>query len=300
MDHLPEDFFVTSMQFTRDTYRDVYPGVDPTSTDLSMTGKVVVITGASQGIGGRGIAPAFAKAGAKAIILVARSEQKLNETASTLTDTNPSLQVMVAPRNITDTEAVKSLFEKINATFGHADILINNAGVMKANGTVAEIEPQQWWEEVETNGRGTYNMTTYFLKSLPHDHRGTIINLTSGMAFGVYPGNSAYSLGKLLNLQLAAYVAAENSNVTSVALHPGLVHSGTTAPAFERFALDTSELVGGVSVWLSSEKGRFMNGRYMNVNWSVDDLTRRQEEIKKEGLLQIDLTGKFGYQQFSP
>jgi FlaA1/EpsC-like NDP-sugar epimerase len=53
MEHLPKDFFVTSMQFTQDTYRDVYPGVDPTSADLSMAGKVVIITGASGGIGGK-------------------------------------------------------------------------------------------------------------------------------------------------------------------------------------------------------------------------------------------------------
>jgi NAD(P)-dependent dehydrogenase (short-subunit alcohol dehydrogenase family) len=96
----------------------------------------------------QGIAPAFAKAGAKAIILVSRNEQKLNEVATTLNQTSTGLQVMVAPCNIADNEAVKNLFEKINNEFGHASILINNAGVMQAQGTVAEIEPQQWWEEV--------------------------------------------------------------------------------------------------------------------------------------------------------
>jgi hypothetical protein len=48
---LPDDFFVTATQFTRKTYRDEYFDVDPTSKALSQEGKVVVITGTSQGIG---------------------------------------------------------------------------------------------------------------------------------------------------------------------------------------------------------------------------------------------------------
>lgn len=53
MDHLPADFFVTSMQFTKRVSREVYPSVDPSSPELSMAGKVVIITGASQGIGAK-------------------------------------------------------------------------------------------------------------------------------------------------------------------------------------------------------------------------------------------------------
>lgn len=51
MDQLPADFFVTSMQFTEHVSRDQYPSIDPTRPELSMAGKVVIITGASQGLG---------------------------------------------------------------------------------------------------------------------------------------------------------------------------------------------------------------------------------------------------------
>lgn len=118
------------------------------------------------------------------------------------------------------------------------------------------------------------------------------------MAYGIYPGNSAYSLGKLVNLQMAAYVAAESPNVTSISLHPGIVNTEMTTPSFKRFALDTPELVGAVAVWLSTEKAKFMNGRYMNVNWNVDDLYERRDEIRQGKLLQIDLGGNFGVEQF--
>lgn len=152
-------------------------------------------------------------------------------------------------------------------------------------------------------------MTSYFLKSLPasgaqrDNGHHTIINLTSGMGWGIYPNSSAYALSKLINLQMAAYVAAESQQpqspaVTSVALHPGIVQTGMTLDSFKKFALDTPELVGGVAVWLATAKARFMNGRVMNSNWNVDDLYERREEIVSGKLLQIDLLGRFGAEQF--
>lgn len=141
-------------------------------------------------------------------------------------------------------------------------------------------------------------MTSHFLKSLPAESHGTIINLTSGQAYGIYPGSSAYALSKLVNLQMAAYVAAESKNVTSVSLHPGLVKTGMTQESFLKFALDSPELVGAVAVWLATEKAKFMNGRFMNINWNVDDLYERREEIQQGKLLQIDLQGSFGAEQF--
>lgn len=141
-------------------------------------------------------------------------------------------------------------------------------------------------------------MTSNFLKSLPAESHGTIINVTSAMAYGIYPGGSAYALSKLFNLQLAAYTAAESKNVTAIALHPGIVKTDMTHESFNKHALDAPELVGGVAVWLATEKARFMNGRYMNANWNVDDLYERREEIEKGKLLQIDLNGTFGVEQF--
>lgn len=164
-------------------------------------------------------------------------------------------------------------------------------------------------------------MTSHFLKSLPppsqkegdssSSHSYTIINLTSGMGWGIYPGSSAYALSKMINLQMAAYVAAEQLTtttttkkdgsgnvVTSVALHPGIVETGMTLDSFRKFALDAPALVGGVAVWLATDKARFMNGRVMNSNWDVDDLYERREEIVRGKLLQIGLMGRFGAEQF--
>lgn len=65
------------LQFTRTVHQDVYPSIDPTKAELSLAGKVVIVTGASRGIGARGFAPAFAKAGVKGLVLVARNAEML-------------------------------------------------------------------------------------------------------------------------------------------------------------------------------------------------------------------------------
>ena len=57
-------------------------------------------------------------------------------------------------------------------------------------------------------------------------------------------------------------------------------------------------MAGGVAVWLATEQAKFMNGRYMGVNWSVVELMDRKDEIVSKGLLMEELQGTFGKDQF--
>ena len=109
---------------------------------------------------------------------------------------------------------------------------------------------------------------------------------------------SGYAISKLVALQLAAYVSAENSNVTAIGLHPGIVKTDIVPQDFEKFALDTPELVGSVGVWLSTDKASFLAGKYVSANWSVDELLESKNEIITEGKLSIQLAGQFGQEQF--
>ncbi len=126
-----------------------------------------------------------------------------------------------------------------------------------------------------------------------------MINLTTGAAVSIFPTLSSYPLSKLVVLQIQAYVAAENPNVTAVAVHPGVLMTDMTIDAFKRFALDTAELVGGVSVWLATDRVAFLTGKYISANWSVDELIQRKNGITCEGKLSIALVGKFGSEQFA-
>ena len=146
--------------------------------------------------------------------------------------------------------------------------------------------------------RGTFLNTKGFLDLLGNERRGTVVNLTSAAGVMVFPAMSSYSISKLASLQLVAFVAAENPNVTAVALHPGIVKTDMTLPMFFPFAKDTPELIGGLGVWLATEKSTFMSGRYMECNWSVDDLIARRDDIVSEGKLMISLKAELGKEQF--
>ena len=76
---LPPDHWAKTGAYTPNIYRDQYSSIDPSSPALSQQGKVILITGASKGIGARGFAIAFAKAKPRAIILVARNAQGLEK-----------------------------------------------------------------------------------------------------------------------------------------------------------------------------------------------------------------------------
>jgi hypothetical protein len=69
------------------------------------------------------------------------------------------------------------------------------------------------------------------------------------------------------------------------------------ADAFKRFALDTPELVGGIGVWLATDKAMFLSGRFISANWSVDDLMTRKDELVAGNDLKIVYQGKFGLDQ---
>ncbi|KAF1847866.1 NAD(P)-binding protein [Cucurbitaria berberidis CBS 394.84] len=302
MNDLPVDHFVKAQQFVQTTHRDVYPAIDPTQASLSQKGRVVIITGASQGIGARAFVPSFAAAGAKAIVLVARSADKLKDVAELVATSHPNVETLSVSTDIADPASVAALFDKVKEKYGHADVLVNNAGIFKAIAPIKDVDHVAWWEEMTLNIRGTFLMTQSFLKQLPSPETpARIVTLTTGAAYEVFPTFSAYGMSKLAVFELMTYVAVENPNVVAVALHPGMVDTEMMKDMFKKFALDTPELVGGVGVWLAAWDGldrAFLSGRFVTSNWDVEDLVKRKEEILAGNLLKMDLNATLGAAQF--
>lgn len=223
MENLPPDYWATSAAYTPHIHRDQYASINPATAALSQAGKTIVITGATAGIGARGIVPAFAKARPKALILVARNTEKLKEVETVVQSINPSVEVVLIPASISDEHAVAALYKSIQARYGHADVLVNNAGVNSEGALIADATPVKWWNDFEINVKGTYLMTRGFLQLLDQDRKGTVITLNTGLATFVAPTMSAYSISKTASLRLMEYVAAEYQNVTAVSIQPGVV-----------------------------------------------------------------------------
>jgi uncharacterized protein len=156
-------------------------------------GKVVLITGASSGIG-RQAAIDFAENAAQTIIIVSRSKSKLEELEKEL-KRNFSSEIVVYQCDVSIKAEVEKMGKEVLEKFGHINILVNNAGF----GTYNKVQHQSI-EEIEsvifTNYLGMVYCTKLFLNSMLSERSGHIVNVASVAAsFGV-PGLAAYCASK--------------------------------------------------------------------------------------------------------
>ena len=96
----------------------------------------------------QGFVPAFATAGAKAIILVGRTQSLLSEVEKTVQKISPSTETMVAVVDITNKAKVDALWKDIEEKFGHVDILINNAAGPAPHLPIKEVKDTDQWLSV--------------------------------------------------------------------------------------------------------------------------------------------------------
>ena len=126
---------------------------------MNFKNKVVVITGASSGIG-EAAAEQFAKKGAN-IVLVARRKEKLEQVEKKLS--KYSIKILVQVCDVSNKEQVKQMSEKVIETFSKIDVLVNNAGFV-IYGKVEELSIEDIESQMQTNYFGMINCTKYFLK----------------------------------------------------------------------------------------------------------------------------------------
>jgi len=295
---LPADFFLSTLAFTKTTHVQQYDAVDPTSAGLSQTGKIVIITGANRGLGRKSFATAFAKANAKAIVLVARNILSLHEVEREIHTLNPNVQVLKAQADITDVAAVEEVYHKIKSAFGTGDVLVNNAGTFTHKGSIADAVPKDWWQDFENNVKGTFLMTQGFIKLVGPGGPATIINLATSGSIGTYPDISAYAMSKLSVVHLQSFVALENPNIAAMSLDPVLADTDMLLDAYKSMHLSGFELIGGAGVWLTTNDAKFLSGRYFNVTWDVNELVARKDEVVKKNELVFSFVGPLGKERF--
>jgi len=162
--------------------------------------KVVVVTGASSGIG-RETALAFVRAGAS-VVLAARHESTLREVANAISRTTGSESVLVVPTDVTKDEDVRRLIDLAIARFGRLDILVNNAGIgMRA--AVADMPLDDVHYLMEVNFHGPLRCIQAVLPLMRKQRAGQIVNVGSVLSMVVSPCNSAYCASKFALLALS-------------------------------------------------------------------------------------------------
>ena len=188
---------------------------------MNIKDKVVIITGASSGIG-EATALKMAKEGAK-VVLTARSKTKLKELAKKIKADNGTALVVTA--DVTKSKDFKKVVEKAKKEFGSVHILVNNAGLMPLS-YIEKLKTDEWNTMVDVNIKGVLNGVEAVLPTLIDNKGGHIINISSTAAYNYFPGGAVYCATKAAVQMFSEGLRKEISkkygiNVTSI--EPGAV-----------------------------------------------------------------------------
>jgi len=178
-------------------------------------GKIVLITGASRGIG-EATARAFAEAGAK-LALFARSGALVKKLAEELG--NGSIGIAC---DVTDEKKVNAAVAEVIDAFGHIDILINNAGAF-ADATLMELDLETWNHILTANATSAFLMCKAVLPGMTERKAGRIINMSSTTGIRGYAAQTAYCAAKhaLLGMGRALALEVKKDNIHVHNLCPG-------------------------------------------------------------------------------
>jgi NAD(P)-dependent dehydrogenase (short-subunit alcohol dehydrogenase family) len=190
-----------------------------TFMDQELTGKVVLVTGATSGIG-RATAQRFTEAGAS-VAAVGRDERAL---ASVTEETRGETGELWAVRaDVTNEEDVKRALDRTIEKFGRLDVLVNAAGHI-ANGTIENTSLDAWDAMLNVNLRAVFNLMQ---GAVPHleETRGNIVNVSSVTGLRAFPGVLAYCVSKAGLDQLTRCAALELApkGIRVNAVNPGVV-----------------------------------------------------------------------------
>ncbi|MBU2948868.1 SDR family oxidoreductase [Zobellia uliginosa] len=193
---------------------------------MDIQDKVVIITGASSGIG-EATALKLSNKGAK-VVLTARREEKLEELKNKIESNGGT--ALIVTSDVTKKEDYDNLVEKTLDKFNTIDALINNAGLMPLS-YVEKFKTDEWEKMVDVNIKGVLNGVAAVLPTMIKNKGGNIINISSSAAHKYFPGGAVYcatkSAVKMFSEGLRQELAPKYGiNVTSI--EPGAVSTELT------------------------------------------------------------------------
>ncbi len=241
---------------------------------MSLQGAVVVITGASRGIG-RALAVGFVGEGAT-VVAVARTlrpdtgkrEGSLEETVQQITDAGG--KAIAVQCDVADEAQVKALVERTLTEAGPIDVLINNAGIL-LSGLLTEIDTAAWDHAMAVNVRGPFLTCKYVLPGMIEHRKGNIINITSRAAGRDDVNRLPYAATKaaLERLTLNLSMDMKQHNIAVNILGPGLVQLRPVAPGQQPTNRDgrvaeAPETVVPAALWLGQQTAEAFTGQVVH------------------------------------
>lgn len=269
--------------------------------------QVILITGGGRGLG-RAFALALAQTGAQ-VAVTARSESELAQTVTSIEQAGG--RALALPADVTDQHAVARVVVATESQLGPIDVLINNAGRFRALGPAVQVDPDDWWCEVEINLRGPFLCTRAVLPGMMARRHGRIINIASGAGLEGIEAISAYGVSKTALIRLTETLAIETQpyGITVLAVGPGTVRTpmsnyAATSPQVRERApvvqqwfqqvfkegLDTPmEQAVELLVALALGRADALSGCFLDVDDDLEELIAQAEAIRSEERLKLRL-----------
>jgi len=232
--------------------------------EISLDGKVALVTGASRGIG-KGVAKAFADAGAK-VVLVSRKQDQLEAAAADIGG-----ETLVLAANTGDVEAGQQAVAATLERFGSLDILVNNAATNPYFGRTLDVDESRYDKTFQVNLRGPLFWSQAAWKGWMKEHPGVIVNVASVGGLRAEGGLCVYNLTKAALIHLTRQLAAECGPTRAVGVAPGLIRTDFSKLLIENFgeqlekSLPTKRLgepedVANLVLFLCSDAGSWITG----------------------------------------
>ena len=229
-----------------------------------LRGRVVLITGASRGIG-RAAADAFAQHGARLVLLARSSEVESVVWGMGTPDTIATVRGDVS--NPADVQkAVTTAIDR----FGRIDVLVNAAAVLGPAGEVWTTDPDAWLETIRVNLFGTYSTVREVLPHMIRQNRGKIVNFAGGGAAYGYPRFTAYAASKVAVVRVTETVAQECAgyNIQVNVIAPGAIETdmlkAVRAAGGEVRSVGTMDQAIALVLFLASDHSDHITGRFIH------------------------------------
>lgn len=238
---------------------------------MSFEGKIVLVTGASRGIG-RAIAEKLATRGAT-VIGTATSESGAAAISEYLGAKGKGLAL-----NVTDCASIDHVLENIRAEFGEIDILVNNAGITRDN-LLMRMKDDEWQDILDTNLSSVFRLSKAVLRAMMKKRYGRIITIGSVVGTMGNAGQANYAAAKAgligFSKSLAREVASRGITVNVVA--PGFIETDMTRALTDdqrtgilsqvpANRLGDAEEIASAVAFLASDEAAYITGETLHVN----------------------------------
>lgn len=236
--------------------------------------KVVLITGASRGIG-KAIAEKCVAEGAKVAFTYMSSDEKAKQLADELTSSGGVAKGFKS--NAADFDAAQKLVDEVVAEFGTVDVLVNNAGITRDT-LLMRMSEEQWDEVINTNLKSAFNLTKAVQRPMLKARSGSIINMSSVVGVSGNAGQANYAASKAGMIGFTKSVAQElgSRNIRCNAIAPGFIETEMTAALDEKVVEDwrngiplkrggSPEDVAHAVLFLGSDMSAYVTGQTLHV-----------------------------------